>query len=215
MSQNQKRRDVKEGIIIFGVMTGLFLPVRMLFYTYISTNWFGSFGLISIISVILVVLVKKQKLGKFGEMFERQMHKTQHGKRSIIVYGQTIFFMIILGGNILAIELGNSYYVDIKNQLYSEVEGIDNPEKILAASKELETKDWILGLIGFFLAIFLAFPQVSASLAVLNDTFGGWPLHFYTVAFVESLEVFAMLIIFRIKFKKNNLVSLTWDWQEL
>lgn len=199
---NQKKRDLKEGLIIFGVMTGFFLPVRMLFYTYVSTNWFGSFGIISIISVIMIILVKKQKLGKFGEMFERQMYKTQHGKRSIVVYSQTIFFMIILGGNILAIELGNSYYLDIKNQLYSEVEGIDDPEKILDASKEFETKDWILGFVGFFLAIFLAFPKVSAALAVLNDTFGGWPLHFYTVTFVESLEVFAMLIIFRIKLKK-------------
>jgi len=89
---SKKKQEIVEAAIVFGVMTGLLLPVRILFYTYISTNWFGSFGLISIVSVILVLLVKKKKLGRFGQIFERQMNKVQHGKRSIIVYGQAIIF---------------------------------------------------------------------------------------------------------------------------
>lgn len=202
---SKKKQEIVEAAIVFGVMTGLLLPVRILFYTYISTNWFGSFGLISIVSVIMVLLIKKKKLGRFGQIFERQMNKVQHGKRSIIVYGQTIIFLLILGGNIFAIEMGNTFFGDIKAQIYEEIEDIDDPEKIIALSEDMDAKDWLVGFFGFFLVFFLAFPQASAILAVMNETFQGWPLHFYTVAFVESLEVLGMLIYYRYTLKKNQI----------
>ncbi len=66
-----------------------------------------------------------------------------------------------------------------------------------ALAEQLEAQDWILGVLGLFLAIFIAFPQLSAVLAVLNESFDGWILHFYTVAFVEYLELFGILIYFR------------------
>ena len=202
---SKKKQEIVEAAIVFGVMTGLLLPVRVLFYTYISTNWFGSFGLISIVSVIMVLLIKKKKLGRFGQIFERQMNKVQHGKRSIIVYGQAIIFLLILGGNIFAIEMGNAFFGDIKAQIYEEIEDIDDPGKIIALSEDMDAKDWLVGFFGFFLVFFLAFPQASAVLAVMNETFQGWPLHFYTVAFVESLEVLGMLIYYRHTLKKKQI----------
>jgi hypothetical protein len=68
-----KRQNILEGLIVFGVMTGILLPARLLFVSYISSDWFGSFGIITIISVTMIVLTKKGKLGRFGEMFERQI----------------------------------------------------------------------------------------------------------------------------------------------
>jgi hypothetical protein len=47
------------------------------------------------------------------------------------------------------------------------------------------------------LAIFFAFPQLAAVFAVLNDSSDGWILHFYTVAFVEYMELFGILLLFR------------------
>ena len=79
-------------------MTGLLLPVRLIFVAYVSDNWFGSFGVISAISVVMIILVKKGKLGKFGEIFDRQITKIQHGKKGMLVYGQAILFLMILGG---------------------------------------------------------------------------------------------------------------------
>ena len=199
-----KNKNFLEGFIVFSVMTGLLLPVRLFFVTYISTDWFGSFGIISAISVLIVILTKKGKLGRFGKMFERQMNKLQKGKRAKIIYGQSIIFLLILGGTIFAIEQGNSVHVDLKNQLLEEHKEFANPEEILKKTDELQFQDWIYGIVGMFLAIFFAFPQLSVVLAVLNDSLNGWILHFYTVAFVEYLELFGILIFFRISLSKKD-----------
>lgn len=192
-----EKKNFVESLIVFGVMTGILLPIRLLFVSYVSSYWFGSFGIISVISITIIVLTKKGKLGKFGEMFERQINKFQKGKRAKIVYGQSIIFLLILGGTIFAIEEGNSTYVDLKNQILEEHEEFADPEQILEKTEQLEAQDWFFGMLGLFLAIFIAFPQLSAVLAVLNDSFNGWVLHFYTVAFVEYLELFGILIYYR------------------
>lgn len=199
-----KNKNFLEGIIVFGVITGLLLPVRLFFVTYVSDNWFGSFGIISTISILLIILTKKGKLGKFGHMFERQINKLQKGKRGKFVYGQSIIFLLILGGTIFAIEQGNSVYVDLKEQILSEYEEFSDPNQILEKTEEIEAQEWFYGFIGLFLAVFFAFPQLCAVFAVLNDSFDGWILHFYTVAFVEYLELFAILLAFRFSYKKSS-----------
>ncbi len=178
-------------------MTGLLLPVRLVFVAFVSDNWFGSFGIITAISVLMIVLVKKRKLGKFGEIFDRQLTKIQHGKRGILVYSQAVLFLMILGGTIFAIEMGNSAFVDIKEEIQSQHEELSQPETLIAQSENFELQDWFYGIIGLFVAVFVAFPQLAAVFAVLDDTFDGWILHFYTVAFVEYLELFGILIFYR------------------
>lgn len=192
-----KKKNFVESLIVFGVMTGILLPVRLLFVSYVSSDWFGSFGIISAISIVMIILTKKGKLGKFGEMFERQINKLQKGKRAKIVYGQSIIFLLILGGTIFAIEQGNSSHVDLKNQILEEHEEFTDPKEIMKKAEQLEAQDWFFGVLGLFLAVFIAFPQLSAVLAVLNESLDGWILHFYTVAFVEYLELFGILIYFR------------------
>ncbi len=206
-----KRQNILEGLIVFGVMTGILLPARLLFVSYISSDWFGSFGIITAISVTMIVLTKKGKLGRFGEMFERQINKLQKGKRAKIVYGQSIIFLLILGGTIFAIEQGNSTYVDLKNQILEEHEEFANPSELLAKTEQLEAQDWVFGVLGLFLAIFIAFPQLSAVMAVLNESFDGWILHFYTVAFVEYIELFGILIYFRYSLSGNKSRSIVDD----
>ncbi len=178
-------------------MTGLLLPIRLFFVMYVSDNWFGSFGLISVISITVIILTKKRKLGKFGEMFDRQISKLQRGKRAKIVYGQSILFLLILGGTIFAIEQGNSTYVELKNEILKENKDFSDAGQILAKAEKISFQEWINGFIGMILAIFFAFPQLAAVFAVLNDSSDGWVLHFYTVAFVEYMELFGILLLFR------------------
>jgi hypothetical protein len=199
-----KNRNVLEALIVFSVMTGILLPVRLFFVTYISTDWYGSFGIISSISVLMILLTKKGKLGRFGQMFERQINKFQKGKRAKLIYGQSIIFLLILGGTIFAIQQGNSVYADLKQQLLEEHKEFSDPEQILKKTDEMKAQDWIYGIIGMFLAIFFAFPQLSTVLAVLNDSLNGWILHFYTIAFVEYLELFGILLFFRFSLSKKN-----------
>ena len=200
---NSKKTNLLEGIIVFAVMTGILLPVRLFFVAYVSDNWFGSFGVIGGISIIIVTLAKKDKLGKFGQMFNRQIERFQHGKKAKIAYGQSILFLLILGGTIFAIEVGNSQFVDLKNELMSEYSEFSEPEQLLAQTGKIGFTEWVYGFIGLFLAIFFAFPQVAAVFAVLNEMFDGWVLHFYTVGFVEYLELFGILLYHRFAFRKN------------
>ena len=201
---NSRKTNFLEGLIIFAVMTGILLPVRLFFVAYVSENWFGSFGVIGAISIILITLAKKDKLGKFGQMFNRQISKLQHGKKGKIVYGQSILFLVILGGTIFAIEAGNSEYVDLKNELIAEHNELTQPEKLWAQTEKIGFSEWVYGFIGLFLAVFFAFPQVAAVFAVLNEAFDGWVLHFYTVGFVEYLELFGILLYHRFAFRKNS-----------
>ena len=200
------KKNFVEGLIVFSVMTGILLPVRLFFVTYVSTEWFGSFGIISSISILMIVLTKKGKLGKFGDMFERQINKLQKGKRAKIVYGQSIIFLLILGGTIFAIEQGNSIYVELKNKILDEHQEFSDPGEILKKTDQMRVQDWIYGVSSMFIAIFVAFPQLSAVFAVLNDSMNGWVLHFYTVAFVEYLELFGILLFFRFTSSKKESV---------
>lgn len=206
-----KKKNFVEALIVFSVMTGILLPVRLFFVAYVSTEWYGSFGVISAISALMIILTKKGKLGRFGQMFERQINKLQKGKRAKIIYGQSIVFLLILGGTIFAIEQGNSVYVDLKNQLLEEHKEFSEPDQILKKVDEMQAQDWFYGISGMFLAIFFAFPQLSAVLAVLNDSLDGWVLHFYTVAFVEYLELFGILLYFRFSLSKKNAAQSSID----
>ena len=102
---------MKEALIVGTVMTGILLPVRLVFYNFVSDNWYGSLGLISLITVLMIFAVKKGWLGKFGEIFERQMYKIHHGKRRIIAYSMIAFWSIGFFGICMAIEQGNTTYV--------------------------------------------------------------------------------------------------------
>ena len=132
-----RSRDILEGIIVFAVMTAVLLPVRIVFVSYVSDNWFGSFGIISAISAAMIILTKKNKLGKFGRMFSRQMYKFQKGKRAIVTYGQATFLLAILGVSIFAIEQGNSTYLELKEEM-----AFKNQERINTQTITKEISKW-------------------------------------------------------------------------
>ena len=110
--------------------------------------------------------------------------------------------MTILGGTIFAIEAGNSYYLDLKAEMSLEYNELSDSEFIIEQTQKIGIHELLIGIAGLFLAVFLAFPQLAAMFAILNDTFDGWILHFYTVAFVEYLEIFGILILYR--FSSNS-----------
>lgn len=197
-------KSIYESLIVFGVFTGVLLPVRLLFVTYVSDNWLGSFGIISAISIGLIVLTKKQKLGAFGRMFDRQMNKIMKGKRGKFFFAEATIFLFVLGGMIFAVEQGNSTYLDLKNQILAENPEFSDADKILEKSQLLEPQDYLFGFLVMFASFFVAFPIFSAVFAVINDASHGWFLHFYTVAFVEYIELFGILVLYKLSFHKAS-----------
>ena len=196
-------KDIYESIIVFAVMAGLLLPVRLLFVTFVSDDWLGSFGVISVISGIILVLTKKGKLGYFGVIFQRQIDKLLRGKRKIIVYGESVFVLVILGTMIFAINEGNSTYSHLQDQFLVGQE-IDNPEKLIEKTNDLKTDDWFYGFLAIPIAFVTAFPQMSAAIASIDGVLDGWLLHFYTVGFVEYAEFLGILVAYRFFIKTKS-----------
>ncbi|NIM25306.1 MAG: hypothetical protein GTN97_00930 [Nitrosopumilaceae archaeon] len=190
-------------MIVFGVMTGLLLPVRLLFVTYVSDNWLGSFGIISAISIGILILVKKRKLGEFGNMFQRQIDKLLRGKRKIIVYVESAFVLALLGSMIFAINMGNSTYSHFQDDFVITQE-IDNPEALAQHTQEWTAEDWVNGFLTVPIAFIVAFPQMSAVIAHIDATLDGWLMHFYTVGFVEYAEFLGILLLYRFVIKTKS-----------
>lgn len=196
-------RGIFESLIVFGIMTGLLLPVRLLFVEYVSDDWLGSFGIISVISISIIILAKKQKLGFFGYMLERQMYKFQKGKRVILVLGESVFLLVILGSTIFAIDQGNSVYSDLKLQNNKNIPSYSVQSQVIEVTKDWTPVDWVngymLGTIGFI----TNFPAMSAAFASIDEATDGWLLHFYTVGFVEYAELLGIFMLYRISYLRK------------
>lgn len=195
-------RSIFESLIVFGLITGVLLPVRLLFVEYVSDNWFGSLGIISVISISLIILVEKKKLGFFGPMFKRQMYKFQRGKRGLLVFGESAFLLVILGSMIFAIDQGNSIYYDLKIQNIENI-SLSSAENVLDLADNLEYSDWFMGFLMTPMMLLTAFPQMSAGIASIDQSLDGWLMHFYTVGFVEYMELLGILIFYKISFRKK------------
>ena len=196
-------REKLESLVVFGIMAGILLPARLLFVEFVSDDWLGSVGIISAISIAIVILAKKEKLGFFGPMFERQLYKFQNGKRGIILFGESVFLLLILGSMILAIEMGNTVYSDYKTNNIRNVSIPQTEEQMIHQVKELKVEEWFTGFVMIPVAFLTEFPLMSATMASIDETVDGWLMHFYTVGFIEYVELLGILVFYKISFRKK------------
>lgn len=196
-------RSIFESIFVFSIMAGLLLPARILFVEYVSDNWFGSLGIISAISISVIILARKKKLGFFGPMLERQMYKFQKGKRGLLVIGESAFLLLILGGMIFAIEQGNSVYSESQqSQIIPNTSSA--PTEILDLTNDWGPNDWLIGFVTSPILFLTSFPEMSVAIASIDQKLDGWLLHFYTVGFIEYIELLGILIFYKISFRKKS-----------
>lgn len=204
-----KVTDRIEALIVFLVMTGIFLPVRFVFVTFISDHWFGSFGLVSALAIIMVILSRKGKLGKFGEMFQRQMNKIHTGKRRKLIYTHLALSAFIMGLSVVSINLGNTTYVDQKNEIIqiAELQGESLKEpadmhRLAQELKETPSEQILVSLATIPVLLIYQFPYFAGLMAIENDLTSRFFLHFSTVGFVEVLEMIGVLIFYKVTLKK-------------
>jgi len=201
-------KDYLESVIVFSFMAGVLLPARLLFTQYVSDNWLGSFGVISLISLSVIILTKKKKLGLFGTMFERQMYKFQKGKRGILIFGESVLLLLLLGGMIFSIHQGNSVYSDLNVSSLNNHLSDNLPEDVFDSTHGWGIEDWLYGFLMAPIGFFTAFPQMSIVIASIDQRLDGWLMHFYTVGFVEYVELLGILIFYRFHYaRKSNLLS--------
>jgi len=108
MEQTNRTNHRFETLIVFGTITMILFPIRLLFVTYVTEDWFASFGIIAVISLTIVFLSKRNKMGKFGQLFIRVMTKWNTGKRQYFLYIPPILLLIVSAGFILLINMYDS-----------------------------------------------------------------------------------------------------------
>jgi hypothetical protein len=191
-----------ESLIVFGIMGGILLPVRLLFTEFVSDDWLGSLGVISVISLTIIILAKKNKLGFFGPMLERQIFKFQKGKRGILIFAESAVLLVILGMMIFAIDNGHSMHAEQKMVYVSD--STSSQTHVVESAKNMTPSDWAFGAVMAPIGFITAFPQMSAAMASIDAQMDGWLMHFYTVGFVEYLELFGILVYYKISFRRKT-----------
>lgn len=193
-------QDVKEKLFLLGITAGIFLPIRMIFVTYVTDHWLGSLGLLSLFGMVFIYLTRKNKLGQVGRIFEKQVRKTIGGKIGKYIIAISIMFLIYFGASIFLIDRGNSVYYYDKEILYDTLQNYhqltrDNiPIDKLVGPVPLGVNErfaWISNLEY----------TLSVSLALMNDVTDGLIGHLMFIVFIEQFEVLGILYFFRRKYK--------------
>ncbi len=196
---------MKEKLIILGITTGIFLPVRIIFASYVSEHWLGSLGAVSAIGLFFVYLIKKQKLGWFGEMFERQMRKTLGGKTGKYVIIFSIVFLVYFGASLYFMDKGNTVYFHDKEIFYNALIANQNLFLETIPIEKLEGPNLLLGAneLSFVSNVDYA---MSIAFSIMNDSTEGWLSHLVVVIFVEQLEILGLIFFLRSTYKKKSTV---------
>lgn len=191
------RQDVKEKLFTIALFTGVFLPVRLVFYTYVSPYWLGSFGLITAIMVTLIILSRKGKLGYVGYIIQKQVMSFSKGRFGKLALFNIIFFIYVFSLAIYGIE---SAPEELKQQMINTLaqEGVTDLDTAIDSSDRLV---WTGpgAAIPFFSVIVILTPNNLGAViySLMNDFTDGWLLHFTTVFLIEELEVLGLVVYFR------------------
>lgn len=191
------KKDAKEKLLTIALFTGIFLPVRLVFYNYVSEYWIGSFGLITGIMLALIYFSNKGKLGKIGYIVNKQVMSFSRGRYGKIAMIQTVFFIYFFSLAIYGIEMAPQESKDIVIGILA-AEGVEDLES-LANADNLGFKGGLeaWGIIGGLAIIIIPNELGFTLFSVINDFTNNWLIHFTTVFLVEHLEVFGLVVYFR------------------
>ena len=201
-----RAKEIKEKFLTGLIFTGIFLPVRLIFYTYVSQYWIGSFGLMTACLLSLLYLSNKNKLGYVGYLVNKHtasFAKGNFGKFSMIYL---VFSAYLFGLAIYGIEHPPE---QIKAQIVSVLNDTGIHDLNTATSKSNQLS-WTgpgaaYGVLFSFIVLFVPSKLSFTIYSILNDYTHGWMLHFATVFFVEQLEILGLVIYFRYWYKEKDI----------
>ncbi len=203
-----KLPDIKEKLIVFGVVTGIFLPIRMVFYAYFSSHWIGSLGLVSSLMFVLIFLAHKQKLGRFGNLFLRQMTKTIKGKSGKIAIVLSLVLITYFTSTLVWIERGNTIYSDEKHLVSDMI--FSNYDVSKMSPSDIHAITSVQQGNTFFNISNLSYADqiISMTYAIMNDMMGGWLVNLDVILLVEQLEFLGFVILYRKIYNSPKILSI-------
>lgn len=185
----------------------ILLPVRLVWYNFISTSWIGSVGIISGITIMMVYLSEKNKLGKFSGMFKRQMYKFHKGKRKYYVYTMTAIQFFLLINILYAIEVSNTDYKQTKTEVAALVPNYANIEQVIKDSGKVQPQDYLMAFVAWGWLYIYHYDVYVSLISILNDITHGYLQHFSFVFLIECIELTGVIFYTRFKSKKYQLES--------
>lgn len=207
MISAQKKQDIKEKAIVMLAFIGFFLPVRILFYTYVSEHWLGSLGVISAIAFVITYLSHIDKFGKFGRLWKKQIKKIAVSKFGGLMIVSSIILIFMMSLILIGIEAGKSdpqfnkivdaleetpltFTPDNAQTFGDSIEqnaGLNiSPDNVAAGFERLAEMDQEQAL-----------RFLSLAIALIDNRTAGFLQHFYIIFFFEEIERAALFIYFR------------------
>ena len=201
------KQDIKEKIIFVGFTFGVFLPVRIVFYSLVSTWWVGSFGLITALMLFMLYLVKKEKLGYVGRIWKKQIIKISKGKLGIGIIIGKVMSIIVFAMIIWATDINqntaetNQLMLEMNNQ---GIDSIDDVFKTMPQSVEIlaqaTPEEWEM-----ILSRIQTSPERWGQIyAIVDKMTFGYHQHFNMVFLVESMETLGIVLYFKFFYQKKK-----------
>lgn len=188
---------LKEKTLTVGIFTGLFLPARLFFYTYVSQYWLGSFGVMTAILLSVFYLAKKNKLGYVGYLIQKHIQGFAKGKFGKISLIYLIFSIYLFSNFIYGVEHPPMQKPMIQKQLADA--GVTDMKSATTQADKLHW-DGPAAAYGFLfsLAILVIPTNLGYSMfGIMNDFSHGWMLHFATVGLIGEIEALGLVVYFR------------------
>lgn len=194
-------RDKLEVMLSVALFTAIFLPVRFLFYTYVSSYWLGSAGVISAIMFVLWYFsYKNPKLGYVGKILLKEMNWLQSGRKAKAVMMWAGITLTFLGSWITLSIMGDTVYVETKEMLAAnlpEDSRTITPDAAIEQLQKQSPQDILTNMMAGFAVMFSRIDFLTSVVALVNDMSSGWIMHMMTVFFVEEIEGLTIFFLYR------------------
>ena len=191
--------DFKEKAATALFFTGIFLPIRLVFYSFVSEVWIGSFGLITGVMITVMYLANKNKLGKIGNIVNRQVHSFSRGKIGLLsifylVFVIYLYSLVIYGIENPPLERKAEFVAVLEKEGITDLESASTAENIGWSGPAAS-----YGILFSIIIILIPNSIGFALFSIINDWTNGWMIHFSTVFLIESLEVLGLILYFRFR----------------
>ena len=177
----------------------IFLPIRFVFFNYVSTVWYWNLIVISLTLVMLIYLTEKNRLGYLGKIVKIKLYKLKKSKVTKYLIASSIFFIyfesIMFYG--LIVDVGNEYEENMTQQLLEQSGMTELTTEEL--QKELDENpvhplEYVYGFVILLLLPFFDPELVGYLVQTVDKMTDYWLSHFIIVGLAESTVFFGFTI---------------------
>lgn len=222
--------NIKEKIFFTGIVTGIFLPIRLLFWNFVSHSWGTNLGIMSLVAIVFFILFRKNKLGAIGKIFQKQIIRLTSNHRVKWVMLFAIYEIFWQCGILYLYDYGELHQTDF-NMIYSMLFPYGDVTKdhiansVFHATPSLDQTQFSRLIQPEFRGIWLMdhISHLSGTLLILGNVVytinvnytGYWGTHFITVSLIGEIEGLGLFFFYRSYYRKDLPIGQGWHKLEI